>query len=165
MKLLNWEFKFHGIGKHLQASRRRLQSWTDTLWSCHLTEIRGAASRSARLGGGREVIISSRNGVALPALEMEKGLGQDSASPQPKETALLTYFFRRDFEPPFLTAFPAVALSARELGVPGARHRGRCLLRNGRWSAEPESAALQWKRTGRRELHPGFLASSAWGAS
>lgn len=56
-----------------------------------------------------------------------------------------------------MTAFPVITLSARELGVPGAWRWGHGPLRNGRWLAEPESAAPRWKRTGRREVAPRVL--------
>jgi hypothetical protein len=50
-------------------------------------------------------------------MEMEKGLCLDSASHQPKETALLTSFFSGIFKSLFLNIFQATTLIFRSLGV------------------------------------------------
>lgn len=68
-------------------------------------------------------------------------MGQDSASQQPKKPALLTYFFRWDFEPLFLPTFLGPDLIVGDLGVQGAQPSGRRPLRNGGDLAQPELAA------------------------
>lgn len=68
-------------------------------------------------------------------------MAQDSASQQPKKPALLTYFFRREFEPLFFPTFLGVVLIVRDLGAHGAQRWGHSPSRNGAELAEPESAA------------------------
>lgn len=86
-------------------------------------------------------------------------MAQDSVSQQPKKPALLTYFFRREFELLFFPTFLGVVLIVRDLGARGAQLWGHSPLRYGTELAEPESAA-SGGRSCRWEVRlriPGFL--------